>query len=94
MSHAHALPQWNQDQRILFHTTLNKWLVVCSDDEYQNLMNLREQVAPGQVCSFIKLIRSCFARPDLSGLLPASLVQLLQAGSLLPVYAGVTASAG
>lgn len=88
------LGDWGQEQRKQFHVAFNHWLVNSSEQDYLRLMHLREQVAPSEVCSSIKLVRSSFVRPDLSGLLPASLVQLLQERNLLPASCAATFVAG
>ena len=88
------LGDWGQEQRKQFHAAFNCWVANSSEQEYLRLMSLREQVAPGEVCSSIKLVRSSFTRPDISGLLPASLVQLLQARNLLPASFAATSAAG
>lgn len=69
---------WGQEQRMRLHAIFNQWMATCSEEDFQRLMRLREQVAPGQVCSIVKLVRSCFARTDLQDALPASLLQLMQ----------------
>lgn len=66
--------EWDKDDRRLIH----KWLLLCTDDDYACLFALRERVAPGEVCSVVKLVRKCFKHPDLVDGLPASLVQLMQ----------------
>ena len=88
------LGDWGQEQRKQFHTAFNRWVASSSEQEYLRLMSLREQVAPGEVCSAIKLVRSSFARPDLSDSLPASLVQLMQERNLLPALSAATFAAG
>lgn len=88
------LGDWGQEQRKRFHAAFNRWVADSSEQEYLRLMSLREQVAPGEVCSAIKLVRSSFARPDLSDSLPASLIQLMQARNLLPASCAATSAAG
>ncbi|MBD9530872.1 hypothetical protein IB233_04375 [Comamonas sp. CMM01] len=86
--------EWSQEQRKQFHVAFNHWLSISSEHDYLRLMSLREQVAPGEVCSVIKLVRSSFARPDLSASLPASLIQLMQERNLLQASFAVTSAAG
>lgn len=61
-----------------FHAIFNDWLSAAGEDEYQQLEQAREQFAPNQVCSAIRLVRGCLADPALVTQLPASLRQLLQ----------------
>lgn len=62
---------WGEEQRFKFHATFNAWMTTCPEEDYLRLMHLREQVAPGQVCSIVTLLRSCFADPALSAGLPS-----------------------
>ncbi|MBD7959350.1 hypothetical protein [Comamonas avium] len=87
-----APSNWSADKRLQLHAVFNAWISSCSEEEYLHLMSLREQVAPGQVCSIVTLVRSYFERPSLS--LPASLIQLMQARNLQPVSAGASSAAG
>lgn len=87
-----ASTSWSAENRMQLHATFNAWISTCSEEEYLHLMSLREQVAPGQVCSIVTLVRSYFARPSL--VLPSSLVQLMQERNLLPPFAGATSCAG
>ncbi|RRD55740.1 hypothetical protein EII20_13910 [Comamonadaceae bacterium OH2545_COT-014] len=61
-----------------FHAIFNDWLSAAGEDEYQQLEQAREQFAPNQVCSAIRLVRGCLADPALVTQLPASLRQLLR----------------
>ncbi|WP_404299009.1 hypothetical protein [Alicycliphilus denitrificans] len=88
------LPRWSEAQRMDMHAAFTQWLIVCDEQEYQRLMELRETVAPGDVCSIIKLVRSCYARPDLLAGLPARLVQLMRARCLPLPFADASAAAG
>lgn len=88
------LGDWGTEQRKQFHIAFNNWLVSCQEQDYVHLMALREQVAPSEVCSSIKLVRSSFSRPDLRDSLPASLVQLMQERNLLPASSDATFAAG
>jgi hypothetical protein len=81
-----ASTSWSAEKRMQLHATFNAWISTCSEEEYLHLMSLREQVAPGQVCSIVTLVRSYFARP--------SLVLLMQERNLLPAFAGATSCAG
>jgi len=84
---------WGEEQRFKFHATFNAWMTTCPEEDYLRLMHLREQVAPGQVCSIVTLLRSCFADPALSAGLPASLVQLMQERNLLQVSSAAPSGA-
>ncbi|MCO8252167.1 hypothetical protein [Comamonas thiooxydans] len=70
--------EWDKEDRRL----INKWLLLCTDDDYAQLFALRERVAPGEVCSIVKLVRMCFAHQNWIDDLPASLVQLMQVRNL------------
>lgn len=89
-----VLPKWSEAQRMEMHAAFAQWLIACDEQEYQRLMDLREKVAPGDVCSIIKLVRSCYARPDLLAGLPARLVQLMRARCLPLPFAAASAAAG
>lgn len=88
------LPRWTEAQRMDMHAAFTQWLIACDEQEYQRLMDLREKVAPGEVCSIIKLVRSCYARPDLIAGLPTGLVQLMRARCLPLPSADASAAAG
>lgn len=75
---------WSQDQRMRMHDAYRKFLMMCTERDYEALMRLREQVAPGRVCSIVTLISSCYQRPELLDGLPSSLVQLLKERNLPP----------
>ncbi|WP_287919541.1 hypothetical protein [Comamonas sp.] len=87
-----ASSNWSADKRMQLHAVFNAWISSCSEEEYLHLMSLREQVAPGQVCSIVTLVRSYFERPSLP--MPESLVQLMQARNLQPAFAGASSFAG
>ncbi|PZP98313.1 MAG: hypothetical protein DI587_14800 [Variovorax paradoxus] len=74
---------WNEEQRKLFHVAFNNWLSTADEADFDRLEALRTQIAPGEVCSMVRLVRSCFAQPDLLAGLPAALVQRLREQSLL-----------
>lgn len=88
------VPHWSAAQRMDIHAAFTQWLMACDEQEYQRLMELREKVAPGDVCSIIKLVRSCYARPDLLAGLPVRLVQLMRARCLSLPSADASAVAG
>lgn len=88
------IPRWTEAQRMDMHAAFTQWLIACSEQEYQQLMDLREKVAPGDVCSIIKLVRSCYERPDLLDGLPERLVQLMQARCLPLPSSDASAAAG
>lgn len=73
----------NDDQRKLFHKALADWMADAQEVDFDKMEALREEIAPGEVCSMIKLVRSCFAQPHLQARLPAALVALLRERSLL-----------
>lgn len=74
---------WSEEQRKLFHVAFNNWLSTADEADFDRLEALRTQIAPGEVCSMVRLVRSCFAQPDLLAGLPAALVQRLREQSLL-----------
>lgn len=83
-------------QRMAFHRIFSTWLAQASLEEYQLLEQAREQFAPKEVCSAIRLFQGCQAHPDLRQRLPATLVQLLQArnwpqGDFAPATAEIPA---
>ncbi|GKS73300.1 hypothetical protein AVME950_00410 [Acidovorax sp. SUPP950] len=85
---------WGNEQRAGVHAAFNRWIASCTEDDYQKLMALREAVAPGDVCSIVKLVRACYARLELLEGLPASLVQLLQERNLPPPSSAAQAGEG
>lgn len=84
---------WTQEQRMRMHDAYRKWVQCCTEPEYEQVFNLREQIAPGRVCSIIKLARACLARQELLAGLPASLVQLMRERNLLPASSCVSSHA-
>lgn len=80
----------NDDQRKLFHAALADWLAQANEAEFDAIEALREEVAPGEVCSMLRLVRACFARADLQSRLPAALVALLRERNLLRPAAALT----
>ncbi|MFP5474138.1 MAG: hypothetical protein ACLGJD_10875 [Gammaproteobacteria bacterium] len=94
--HAHTsiatvieLPNWSPEERAVFHSCFRAWCSQASSDEFDKLEQLREQVAPGEVCSMVRLVRAGFRQPDLRDQLPAALVGLLQERRLLPASSAV-----
>lgn len=94
MTNPQVLPVWTAEQRARAHQAFNRWMQACTEQEYEKLMDLREQVAPGEVCSIVKLVQSCYARPELLAGLPASLVQLMRERNLPQPFAVASAAAG
>lgn len=85
----------SDEQRRQLHAAFNEWMQTCSEEDHSKLLvDLREQIAPGQICSIVSLIQACFARQSLLQELPASLVQLLRARNWQPVFSFSTSSAG
>lgn len=78
---------WSEEQRKLFHVAFNHWLSTADEADFDRLEALRAQIAPGEVCSMVRLVRSCLAQPDLLAGLPAALVQRLREQSLLQPFA-------
>ena len=72
------LPAIDDAQRKLFHAIFNEWFATATESDYAMLEAAREHVAPGQICSMVRLVRSCLADPNLTTELPASLVQLFR----------------
>jgi hypothetical protein len=85
---------WNDEQRRLFHVAFNHWISTADEADFDRLEALRARVAPGEVCSMVRLVRSCFAQPDLLADLPAALVQRLREQSLLQPCAAAPSHAG
>ncbi|RCW66241.1 hypothetical protein DES41_111199 [Pseudorhodoferax soli] len=85
---------WNEEQRKLFHVEFNDWINTAEEADFDRLETLRAEVAPGEVCSMVRLVRSCFARPDLLAGLPTALVQRLREQSLLQLCAVSPSHAG
>lgn len=81
---------WSEDQRMQMHDAYRKFVAMCTEQDYEALMRLREQVAPGQVCSIVTLISSCYQKPELLDGIPSSLVQLLKERNLPPPSAGAS----
>ena len=46
-----AFDKLNPNQRSRFHAMFERWLCNATDQEYQEFANLRELIAPGQVCT-------------------------------------------
>ena len=79
-----TIPQnWDIQQRKQLHVAFNIWLSQASETEFEQFANLREQFAPYQVCSIIRLIRGCIQEPALLSQMPQSLRQLLRERNLL-----------
>ncbi|GKT25124.1 hypothetical protein AVHM3334_16950 [Acidovorax sp. SUPP3334] len=72
-----VLPRLAQEQRQLFHAVLRQWLTAAPAPDCDKLIMARERHAPGQRCSMLTLVRSCFTQPALRADLPESLVHLL-----------------
>lgn len=77
------LPALTDEQRKLFHSIFNEWLVNASEQDYAELEAARERHAPGQVCSMIRLVRGCLADQELIAVLPATLLERLRARNWL-----------
>lgn len=86
--------EWSEERRKALHSIFNEWMATCPAEDYQQLMELRERIAPGQVCSIVSLIRSCFARSDWLADVPQSLLQLMRARNWLQPSVASTSSAG
>lgn len=71
------------EQRKLFHQTMAEWMAMAEEADFERIEVLREQLAPGEVCSMLKLMRLCLARSEFQAQLPEALVALLRARSLL-----------
>ncbi|WP_198970959.1 hypothetical protein [Xylophilus sp. ASV27] len=94
MSNPQLLPAWTTEQRLCLHDVFDRWVQSCAEQEYEKLMVLRERIAPMEVCSIVRLVRSCYARPDLLADLPAGLTQRLREQRLLPPSSVASAAAG
>lgn len=84
MSNSLKSNDWGNEQRARVHAAFHRWVSSCSEEDFQQLILLREAIAPGEVCSIVRLVRACYARQDLLDGLPASLVQLLRERNLPP----------
>ena len=67
----------NPNQRSRFHAMFERWLCSASDQEYQEFTNLRELIAPGEVCSVVRIGLTCICDPVMINRLPASLREAL-----------------
>lgn len=74
---------FTDEQRKLFHKAIGRWLAEANESEFDQIEVLREEIAPGEICSMLRLVRTCFAHPQLQSRLPAALVALLRERSLL-----------
>lgn len=89
------LPPWSPAQRKLFHQALSEWMATAEEADFESLETLRDHVAPGEICSMLRLVRACHVRSDLQQRLPRALLALLKARSLLqPCAAAPSPSAG
>ena len=75
-------------QRMAFHGAVADWMVSAGDDELDRINALREELAPRQVCSLVKLYRLCLAGQKLLERWPEGLVQRLRAANLPLTCAG------
>ncbi|MFZ7310980.1 hypothetical protein [Comamonas jiangduensis] len=80
--------------RVAFHAVYREWVASANDDEYQRLMVLREQIAPGEVCSAVSLVLHCLEQSELVNRLPSRLYQLLQERGWLQALDDDRAAAG
>ena len=74
-----AFDKLNPTQRSRFHAMFERWLCNATDQEYQEFANLRELIAPGQVCTVIQIALTCLRDPVMINRLPASLREALLA---------------
>ncbi|KQP14793.1 hypothetical protein [Pseudorhodoferax sp. Leaf267] len=77
------LDNLSDEERRLFHAAIAQWLSAAHEVEFDQVEVLRAEIAPGEVCSMLRLVRTCFAHPHLQSRLPAPLVALLRERSLL-----------
>ena len=79
------------EERKRIHAAFNEWVCQANDEDFLQLEQARERIAPHQVCSIVSLIRGCLAREDMAQSLPDSLRQLLKERNLPPACAGAQA---
>jgi len=65
--------------RTRLHAAFNKWLLSCQEHEYQEFLELREQIAPGRSCTIVQIIQGCELQQ-----LPAGLRGAIQEVNLRP----------
>ena len=73
-----------------YFLALSVWLAVAGEAVFEAFEALREELAPGEVCSMVRLIRTCFARPELQARVPPALVALLRERNVLRPAAALT----
>ena len=73
-----AFDKLNPHQRTRFHAMFERWTCSASEQEYEEFINLRELIAPGEVCSVIRIALTCIGDPVMINRLPASLREALK----------------
>lgn len=66
-------------QRKSLHSLFNDWLSQANEEGFEQFLAVRHELAPAQVCSFVRLVQGCSVRHDLAQRLPGDLKQRLQA---------------
>lgn len=66
-------------QRKSLHSVFIDWLLQANEEGLEQFLAVRHEVAPAQVCSFVRLVQGCSVRQDLAQRLPGDLKQRLQA---------------
>ncbi|MGG4579419.1 hypothetical protein [Alcaligenes sp. Me129] len=79
-------------QRKNLHSIFNDWLSQASDEGFEQFLAVRHELAPAQVCSFVRLVQGCSVRQDLAQRLPGDLKQRLQVHRWLRFGATVVAA--
>lgn len=74
-----SLAMGKDPNRTRLHAAFNKWLLSCQEHEYQEFLELREQITPGRSCTIVQLIRACEPQQ-----LPAGLQAAIQEVNLRP----------
>lgn len=74
----------NQLQRRAYHQAFVEWLTNCSTEEAERFDQLQRHKPAHQVIPMMQFMGECLADPDRRALLPASLVERLQAVSWPP----------
>lgn len=65
------------EERKRYHAIFNAWLIQASEAECQQFEDVRDRIAPNEVCSVVSLLRRCLASQELMQLLPPSMLRLL-----------------
>lgn len=67
------------DQRKHLHRMFTAWLLTATDEEVQAMAEVRQLIAPNEVCSIIRIAITCLANPVMFFQLPVSFQQSIKA---------------